>query len=103
MARPQKLRSATEEVVRDRATVAQLYSFSNCPTQHSFLFSLLSFSATFKRVVAEGLPQIWDGGKGFAYLRYGFMFGRESSRKELGDIIEDLRRGNNQNDAAPRD
>ncbi|XP_028762355.1 uncharacterized protein LOC114720955 [Neltuma alba] len=25
---------------------------------------------------------------------YGFMFGRESSRKELGDLIEDLRRGN---------
>ncbi|PSS09672.1 DNA-directed RNA polymerase II subunit RPB2 [Actinidia chinensis var. chinensis] len=25
---------------------------------------------------------------------YGFMFGRESARKELGDLIEDLRRGN---------
>ncbi|KAL7594179.1 uncharacterized protein LOC111904141 [Lactuca sativa] len=25
---------------------------------------------------------------------YGFMFGRESSRKELGDLIADLRRGN---------
>ncbi|KAL8141806.1 hypothetical protein V2J09_014838 [Rumex salicifolius] len=25
---------------------------------------------------------------------YGFMFGRESSRKQLGDLIEDLRRGN---------
>ncbi|KAF5200546.1 hypothetical protein FRX31_009867, partial [Thalictrum thalictroides] len=24
---------------------------------------------------------------------YGFMFGRESARKELGSIIEDLRRG----------
>ncbi|XP_010540796.1 PREDICTED: uncharacterized protein LOC104814457 [Tarenaya hassleriana] len=24
---------------------------------------------------------------------YGFMFGRESARKELGDLIEDLRRG----------
>ncbi|MQL75878.1 hypothetical protein Taro_008261 [Colocasia esculenta] len=23
---------------------------------------------------------------------YGFMFGRESARKELGDLIEDLRR-----------
>ncbi|KAK9068053.1 hypothetical protein SSX86_012164 [Deinandra increscens subsp. villosa] len=27
-------------------------------------------------------------------LRYGFMFGRETSRKELGDLIADLRRGN---------
>ncbi|KAL5724128.1 hypothetical protein ACHQM5_007429 [Ranunculus cassubicifolius] len=25
---------------------------------------------------------------------YGFMFGRESARKELGNVIEDLRRGN---------
>ncbi|KAL9242733.1 hypothetical protein vseg_016704 [Gypsophila vaccaria] len=25
---------------------------------------------------------------------YGFMFGRESARKELGDLIEDLRRSN---------
>ncbi|KAK3225053.1 hypothetical protein Dsin_004915 [Dipteronia sinensis] len=25
---------------------------------------------------------------------YGFMFGRESARKELGQIIEDLRQGN---------
>ncbi|KAL2322958.1 hypothetical protein Fmac_027337 [Flemingia macrophylla] len=25
---------------------------------------------------------------------YGFMFGRESSRKELSTLIEDLRRGN---------
>ncbi|KAJ0970745.1 hypothetical protein J5N97_018704 [Dioscorea zingiberensis] len=25
---------------------------------------------------------------------YGFMFGRESARKELADLIEDLRRGN---------
>ncbi|XP_060674254.1 uncharacterized protein LOC132804168 [Ziziphus jujuba] len=29
---------------------------------------------------------------------YGFMFGRESARQELGNLIEDLRRGNpNQN------
>ncbi|PON47159.1 hypothetical protein PanWU01x14_246680 [Parasponia andersonii] len=27
-------------------------------------------------------------------LWYGFMFGRESARKELGDLIEELRRGN---------
>ncbi|KAK9144773.1 hypothetical protein Sjap_004676 [Stephania japonica] len=27
-------------------------------------------------------------------LWYGFMFGRESARRELGDIIEDLRRRN---------
>ncbi|KAK9121120.1 hypothetical protein Syun_018737 [Stephania yunnanensis] len=26
-------------------------------------------------------------------LWYGFMFGRESARRELGNIIEDLRRG----------
>ncbi|KAL8210160.1 hypothetical protein R6Q57_006892 [Mikania cordata] len=25
---------------------------------------------------------------------YGFMIGRETSRKELGDLIADLRRGN---------
>ncbi|KAB2067172.1 hypothetical protein ERO13_A09G197600v2 [Gossypium hirsutum] len=25
---------------------------------------------------------------------YGFMFGRESARKELGDLIESLRRDN---------
>ncbi|XP_076930618.1 uncharacterized protein LOC143595513 [Bidens hawaiensis] len=25
---------------------------------------------------------------------YGFMFGRETSRKELGDLIADLRRSN---------
>ncbi|XP_068634714.1 uncharacterized protein [Aristolochia californica] len=25
---------------------------------------------------------------------YGFMFGRESARKELGNVIEDLRRSN---------
>ncbi|XP_022772456.1 uncharacterized protein LOC111315119 [Durio zibethinus] len=25
---------------------------------------------------------------------YGFMFGRESARKELGDLIESLRRNN---------
>ncbi|RZS11570.1 hypothetical protein BHM03_00042912 [Ensete ventricosum] len=25
---------------------------------------------------------------------YGFMFGRESARKELGGLIEDLRRSN---------
>ncbi|KAI5594468.1 hypothetical protein POPTR_003G085400v4 [Populus trichocarpa] len=30
----------------------------------------------------------------FGGCRYGFMFGRESARKELGDLIEDLRRGN---------
>ncbi|POO03112.1 hypothetical protein TorRG33x02_011730 [Trema orientale] len=27
-------------------------------------------------------------------LWYGFMFGRESARKELGNLIEELRRGN---------
>ncbi|CAL5432444.1 uncharacterized protein LOC114307825 [Camellia sinensis] len=27
---------------------------------------------------------------------YGFMFGRESSRKELGDLIENLRRRNSE-------
>ncbi|RZC74534.1 hypothetical protein C5167_050016 [Papaver somniferum] len=34
---------------------------------------------------------------------YGFMFGRESSRKELGNVIQDLRRGNNnQNETPPQ-
>ncbi|CAM8878008.1 unnamed protein product [Rhodiola kirilowii] len=29
---------------------------------------------------------------------YGFMFGRESARKELGGIIEDLRHANSKSD-----
>ncbi|KAF8096815.1 hypothetical protein N665_0301s0059 [Sinapis alba] len=29
----------------------------------------------------------------FRSRRYGFMFGRESARKELGGLIEELRRG----------
>ncbi|GER52942.1 small ubiquitin-like modifier 2 [Striga asiatica] len=29
-----------------------------------------------------------------SYKRYGFMFGRESARKELGDLIESLRNPN---------
>ncbi|XP_010274548.1 PREDICTED: uncharacterized protein LOC104609847 [Nelumbo nucifera] len=33
---------------------------------------------------------------------YGFMFGRESARKELGDLIEDLRR-RNLNTSSPHD
>ncbi|MCL7031332.1 hypothetical protein MKW94_007492 [Papaver nudicaule] len=34
---------------------------------------------------------------------YGFMFGRESSRKELETVIKDLRRGNsNQNETPPQ-
>ncbi|RZC69276.1 hypothetical protein C5167_032369 [Papaver somniferum] len=34
---------------------------------------------------------------------YGFMFGRESSRKELENVIQDLRRGNtNQNETPPQ-
>ncbi|KDP45987.1 hypothetical protein JCGZ_11890 [Jatropha curcas] len=32
---------------------------------------------------------------------YGFMFGRESARKELGDLIEDLRRGNSTSNPPP--
>lgn len=28
--------------------------------------------------------------------RYGFMFGRESARKELGGLIEDLRNSNSE-------
>ncbi|XP_077234319.1 putative membrane lipoprotein [Tasmannia lanceolata] len=32
---------------------------------------------------------------------YGFMFGRESARKELGNLIEDLRRGNSSADVPP--
>ncbi|EXC26756.1 hypothetical protein L484_023372 [Morus notabilis] len=32
---------------------------------------------------------------------YGFMFGRESARKELGDLIEDLRRGNPDSNPPP--
>ncbi|KMZ64493.1 putative membrane lipoprotein [Zostera marina] len=29
---------------------------------------------------------------------YGFMFGRESARKELGNLIEDLRKGNDRSE-----
>ncbi|KNA05272.1 hypothetical protein SOVF_191980 [Spinacia oleracea] len=32
---------------------------------------------------------------------YGFMFGRESSRKELGDLIDDLRRSNSDSNPTP--
>jgi hypothetical protein len=32
---------------------------------------------------------------------YGFMFGRESARKELGDVIENLRRGNSDSASPP--
>ncbi|KAJ8747540.1 hypothetical protein K2173_003684 [Erythroxylum novogranatense] len=32
---------------------------------------------------------------------YGFMFGRESARKELGDLIDNLRRGNSVADSSP--
>ncbi|XP_030946677.1 uncharacterized protein LOC115971122 [Quercus lobata] len=32
---------------------------------------------------------------------YGFMFGRESSRKELGELIESLRRGNSDSASSP--
>ncbi|GMN30846.1 hypothetical protein TIFTF001_003003 [Ficus carica] len=32
---------------------------------------------------------------------YGFMFGRESARKELGDLIEDLRHANPGSDPPP--
>ncbi|XXG66624.1 hypothetical protein AAC387_Pa06g0158 [Persea americana] len=31
---------------------------------------------------------------------YGFMFGRESARKELGNLIEDLRRTNTSSDSS---
>ncbi|KAG7011478.1 hypothetical protein SDJN02_26384 [Cucurbita argyrosperma subsp. argyrosperma] len=35
---------------------------------------------------------------------YGFMFGRESARKDLGDLIQDLRRGssNDSSSATPQ-
>ncbi|KAK8983791.1 hypothetical protein V6N11_009576 [Hibiscus sabdariffa] len=32
---------------------------------------------------------------------YGFMFGRESARKELGDLIESLRRDNSNSSSSP--
>ncbi|KAL6979813.1 hypothetical protein U1Q18_021469, partial [Sarracenia purpurea var. burkii] len=32
---------------------------------------------------------------------YGFMFGRESARKELGDLIENLRRDNSESGSPP--
>ena len=32
---------------------------------------------------------------------YGFMFGRESARKELGNVIENLRRGNSDSASPP--
>ncbi|KAH0974181.1 hypothetical protein GBA52_016080 [Prunus armeniaca] len=32
---------------------------------------------------------------------YGFMFGRESARKELGSLIDDLRRQNPNSDHPP--
>ncbi|XP_022156252.1 uncharacterized protein LOC111023182 [Momordica charantia] len=32
---------------------------------------------------------------------YGFMFGRESARKDLGDLIQDLRRGSSNSDSSP--
>ncbi|KAG2315259.1 hypothetical protein Bca4012_066108 [Brassica carinata] len=32
---------------------------------------------------------------------YGFMFGRESARKELGGLIEELRRGGGSDSASP--
>ncbi|XP_059643785.1 uncharacterized protein LOC132285613 [Cornus florida] len=32
---------------------------------------------------------------------YGFMFGRESARKELGDLIENLRRGDSGSGSPP--
>ncbi|XP_038888236.1 uncharacterized protein LOC120078095 [Benincasa hispida] len=31
---------------------------------------------------------------------YGFMFGRESARKDLGDLILDLRRGTSNSDSS---
>ncbi|XP_023553989.1 uncharacterized protein LOC111811404 [Cucurbita pepo subsp. pepo] len=31
---------------------------------------------------------------------YGFMFGRESARKDLGDLIQDLRRGSSDSDSS---
>ncbi|XP_062073819.1 uncharacterized protein LOC133778030 [Humulus lupulus] len=34
-------------------------------------------------------------------LWYGFMFGRESARKELGDVIENLRRGDQDQNPPP--
>lgn len=34
------------------------------------------------------------------FLRYGFMFGRESARKDLGGLIEDLRRGSSNSDSS---
>ncbi|CAH8391417.1 unnamed protein product [Eruca vesicaria subsp. sativa] len=33
---------------------------------------------------------------------YGFMFGRESARKELGGLIEDLRRGGSDSVSPPQ-
>ncbi|GKV10755.1 hypothetical protein SLEP1_g22075 [Rubroshorea leprosula] len=32
---------------------------------------------------------------------YGFMFGKESARKELGDLIESLRGNNSNSSSAP--
>ncbi|XP_058222167.1 uncharacterized protein LOC131332113 [Rhododendron vialii] len=32
---------------------------------------------------------------------YGFMFGRESARKELGGLIDNLRRGNSDHASPP--
>ncbi|KAF5735456.1 hypothetical protein HS088_TW15G00962 [Tripterygium wilfordii] len=36
----------------------------------------------------------WDGVFSAVSFWYGFVIGRESSRKELGDLVEDLRRRN---------
>ncbi|CAN0893227.1 hypothetical protein LINGRAPRIM_LOCUS2624 [Linum grandiflorum] len=33
---------------------------------------------------------------------YGFMFGRESARKELGTLIDDLRRGGDSTSPPPQ-
>ncbi|XVF51886.1 hypothetical protein PTKIN_Ptkin04bG0220300 [Pterospermum kingtungense] len=55
--------------------------FSNQKTEMEKTFTLLQTIAT---AGVFSAVSCW----------YGFMFGRESARKELGDLIESLRRNN---------
>ncbi|OAO98032.1 hypothetical protein AXX17_AT4G20160 [Arabidopsis thaliana] len=66
---------------------------SDCSRLSSSSSSILVFFSFHVSSLGFKLP--------YSISRYGFMFGRESARKELGGLIEELRRGGSNSNSTP--
>lgn len=94
--------SICTHILYSRKNAEELHSRTHCSNCRRFLgrlllviflptlfiaqFLLISFNRNFSLFI--------DLIRWYVDFRYGFMFGRESARKELSDLIESLRRAN---------